>query len=44
MLYQWWLLSVLTPLVVLDLLVRSYPYHGLPFPVGIEYLASPHYS
>jgi len=38
MIFYWWLLAIATPFAIADLLVRSYPYYGLPFPVGIEYL------
>jgi hypothetical protein len=39
MLYYWWLYSVLTPMVALDMLLRACPLYRATWPVGLDYLA-----
>ncbi len=39
MLYYWWLLTLLTPLVIADMLRRASPlYPGAAWPLGLQYL------
>ena len=40
MLYYWWLYSVMTPMVMLDMLLRAGPLYYGAWPLGFDYLAN----
>ena len=44
MLYYWWLYTVVTPLVLLDMLRRLSPFYAGVWPLGLEYLARGRYD
>ncbi len=39
MLYYWWLYSVLTPIVALDMFLRASPLYAGAWPLGFDQLA-----
>jgi hypothetical protein len=39
MLYYWWLWSILTPMVALDMLLRASPLYLTAWPLGLDHLA-----
>ncbi len=38
MLYYWWLYTIVTPIVILDMLRRASPLYAGAWPLGLEYL------
>lgn len=40
MIYYWWLYSVVTPIVVLDMLLRGSPLYSGAWPLGFDHLAN----